>query len=133
MEAEEVYKEKKAQIEWEKEASIKLYRARGRYSKDMRLNNEGYAYLRDGDYEKAREYFKRSLEINPNNPYAILNMGVLNEREGNIEEAIRMYEKVIQLNTKDRANESTDVMKRGQSLIDIARENIMKLKGNQAQ
>jgi len=128
LEAEEVYKEKKAQIEWERGASVKLYQGRDRYREDMRLNDRGYGYLLAKDYEKAREYFEKALEINPDNPYAILNMGVIYERQDNVQEAIRMYEKVIALNPKDRAGESTDTMKKGRSLVDIARDNLMKLK-----
>ena len=94
----------------------------------MRLSDLGYQFLEAKDYEKAKQYFEQALEINPDNPYALLNLGVVYEAQGNRDEAIKMYEKVITLNPEDRAFESTDSEKIGHKLSDIATENLKRLK-----
>ena len=39
----------------------------------MMLSDQGFELLEAEDYETAEDYFKRALEINPDNPYALLN------------------------------------------------------------
>ena len=88
----------------------------------------GYQFLETKEYDKAKQYFEQALEINPDNPYALLNMGVVYEAQGNRDEAIKMYEKVITLNPEARAFESTDSEKIGHKLSDIAKENLKRLR-----
>jgi general secretion pathway protein D len=139
-EAREIYLEKQKELERAKDASnktsIKMYE-RGEEQKaidealkesdDVQLSSLGYQHLQTGEYQKAKEYFQKALEINPENPYAILNMGVIYEVEGNRDEAIKMYKKVISLNPDAKAASSTDPEKKGKALTDIARDNLDRL------
>jgi general secretion pathway protein D len=127
-EANALYQEKKEELDRIKAGVVKLYEGRREGTEDMRLSDLGYQFLEAKDYDQAKEYFEQALEINPNNPYALLNLGVVYEAQGNREEAIKMYQKVITLNPEDRAFESTDSEKIGHKLSDIALENLKRLK-----
>ena len=127
-EAKALYREKKEEIDRIKAGVVKLYEGRGQETEDMRLSDLGYQFLEAKDYDKAKQYLEQALEINPDNPYALLNMGVVYEAQGNRDEAIKMYEKVITLNPEDRAFESTDSEKIGYKLTDIAADNLKRLK-----
>ena len=93
----------------------------------MKWIDDGYNYLVAKDYDKAEFWFKKALSINPDNPYAFLNLGVVYERQGNTGEAITMYQKVIELNPKIVVKESTDPQKTGYTLVDLAKDNLTML------
>ena len=95
--------------------------------KDMKWIDDGYNYLVAKDYNKAKFCFEKALSINPDNPYAFLNLGVVYERQGNTSEAIKMYQKVIELNPKIVVKESTDPEKTGYTLVDLAKDNLKML------
>ena len=95
--------------------------------KDMKWIDDGYNYLVAKDYDKAEFCFKKALSINPDNPYAFLNLGVVYERQGNTGEAITMYQKVIELNPKIVVKESTNPQKTGYTLVDLAKDNLKML------
>ncbi len=126
-EAKALYQEKKEEIDRIKAGVVKLYEGRREQTEDMRLSDLGYQFLEAKDYDKAKHYLEQALEINPDNPYALLNMGVIYEAQGKRDEAIKMYEKVITLNPEDRAFESTDAEKIGHKLSDIATDNLKRL------
>jgi len=64
---------------------------------DMRNVNRGYDSLLNDDLQTAEERFDDALETNPDNPYALLDLGVVYERTGRIEEAKALYQKVINI------------------------------------
>ncbi len=127
-EARALYEEKKEEIDRIKGGVVKLYEGGREQTEDMRLADLGYQFLEAKDYDKAKQYLEQALELNPDNPYALLNMGVVYEAQGKRDEAIQMYEKVITLNPEDRAFESTDSEKIGHKLSDIATDNLKRLK-----
>jgi len=126
--AREVYREKKEQIDRIREGVIKMYEGRTQETKDMRLSNLGYERLKEGKTDEAMKYFIEALQINPENPYALLNMGVIYEMQGKINEAMDMYQRIITLNPDERAGVATDPNKKGRKLVDIARDNLEGLK-----
>ncbi len=93
----------------------------------MELSDLGYRCLQAKEYDKAKEYLEKALKINPDNPYALLNMGVVYEMKENKDKAIKMYEKLIAINPDVRADVSTDSEKKGYKLVDIAKNNLEKL------
>jgi general secretion pathway protein D len=127
-EARALYEQKKEEIDRIKAGVVKLYEGERDQTEDMRLSDLGYQFLEAKDYDKAKQYLEKALEINPDNPYALLNMGVVYEAEGKRDEAIKMYEKVITLNPEDRVFESTDPEQIGHKLSDIATDNLKRLK-----
>ncbi len=54
--------------------------------------NMGLAYMRLGDITNARRQFLRATDVNGQIPEAWLNLGVLAEREGDFDRALRAYE-----------------------------------------
>ncbi len=93
-------------------------------SKDMRASNSGFDELSEGNYQKAEEYFDEALSENPDNPDALLNMGVVYQNTNRKEKARQMYEKVISLNAKETAWRSTQDWAEGEPLVDIAKRNL---------
>ncbi|MFC1534153.1 type II secretion system secretin GspD, partial [Thermodesulfobacteriota bacterium] len=126
-EATDIYKEKKGHIETVKEGVIKMYEGRRGQPEDMRLSDLGFFHLQAKEYVRAGEYYERSLEINPDNPYAILNLGFIYEKRGEKDKAVRMYKRLISLNPDERAFTATDPMQAGKKLTDIARDNLKNL------
>jgi tetratricopeptide (TPR) repeat protein len=64
--------------------------------------NLGSAYADVGDYAKAHAAFDKSLRLNPNRFNTWVGMGLLAEREGRIEDAIRDFVHSIQLQPSDQ-------------------------------
>ena len=59
--------------------------------------NLGSVYFNMGDYTKARAAYERSIRLNPNRYSAWVGMGLLAEREGNRQEAIRNFAVSVEL------------------------------------
>jgi general secretion pathway protein D len=89
-----------------------------------KLVSTGYEKLMEGRLEEAKNYFREALDIDPENPFALMDMGVVLEKEGDIEGALQMYRAVIALGTEEVASRTSDPEKNGVSLLQIARENI---------
>ncbi len=94
---------------------------------DMTLTNEGYSELMRENYGQAEAFFDLALSVNPDNPYALLNLGVVYQNTGRIEKAKQMYQKVIDMNSQLTAKSSTDSNFKGKSLAEIAKINIQSL------
>ena len=97
--------------------------------RDMRLVNDGYNYMVNKKYEKAKSSFEKALNINPDNAYALFNLGLVHEKQGNTEEAIKIYQRIIALYQHDTGKESNAPIKIEQSLVDLARERLEKSLG----
>jgi tetratricopeptide (TPR) repeat protein len=91
---------------------------------DMTIANEGYEAMIRQDYDKAEAFFDLALSVNPENPYALLNLGVVYQNTGRIEQAKKMYQKVIELNSAMTAAHTTDTNYRGKTLSEIAETNL---------
>ncbi len=94
----------------------------------MKLTEEGYGKLVADKLDEAKQYFRKALQIDPKNAYALLDMGVVSERQGAYSEAMRYYQAVITVDTKAAAVEASNEEKRGLPLVEIARQNIERLR-----
>jgi septal ring-binding cell division protein DamX len=101
--------------------------------KDMTLSNKGLQAISEGHYEQAEIYLGEALYINPENPYALLNMGVLYHKTGRLEQARQMYRKVIELQPSAQADHSNIDSSAGKSLVELARENLSLLDKEEAE
>lgn len=61
----------------------------------------GCARFRTGDLEKARENLDRSLELMPENPSSLRNLGILNGMEGYHDTGLDLLQKSVRLSPKD--------------------------------
>ena len=95
--------------------------------RDQRYSNWGFDELSNGNYKKAEEYLQKALEANPDNPYAILNMGVVYQNTGRKEQARERYERVLSLEEREKnktAHRSNKDWARGEKLGKIAKRNL---------
>jgi general secretion pathway protein D len=93
----------------------------------MKLTQQGYEKLRSGDIEAAREYFSEALAIDPTNPYALMNMGVVYEKEGKPKKALEMYQAVVSSGSDAVSDSSSDPLKTGVPLKALAQESINRI------
>jgi general secretion pathway protein D len=93
----------------------------------MSLSDIGFQKLQAEQYGEAKDYFNEALDINPTSPYALMNLGVICEREGDTEQAIKYYQKVIDnaVDTGDGTSEGAGPT--GRNLQKICRDNIERL------
>jgi tetratricopeptide (TPR) repeat protein len=94
---------------------------------DMMMANKGYEELVQENYDQAEAFFDVARSVNPDNPYVLLNLGVVYQNTGRIDEAKRMYLRVIELNPTQRVAQSTDTVHHGKTLADIATLNLRAL------
>jgi tetratricopeptide (TPR) repeat protein len=57
--------------------------------------NIGMAHKKLGDIAKARTAFNQALKINPNNPFALNQLAIMNREEGKFELAEKLYMKAL--------------------------------------
>ena len=95
-----------------------------------KLLNKGYESLQAGDFSKAKMLFLKVLEIDPTNPFAMMNMGVIYEKDGRNDLAIKMYQEIVAGGSDAVADKTNDPDKTGMTLRELAMENLERLKKN---
>ena len=95
---------------------------------DNRLVLSGYDYIDQGDWSAAERELNSALDVNPDNPYALLNLGVVYENTGRPGDARDMYERVIKSKSNAVASRSTVDAERGEKLTGIATRNLETLR-----
>jgi len=96
-------------------------------SKDTQLVEQGFQNLKENNQPSAEANFKEALDVNSENPYALLNLGVVYHNTGRVEMAREMYQKVIARNGKETAGKATKDGTQGKLLVDLAKENLANL------
>jgi general secretion pathway protein D len=96
-----LYYQKRDVMEYVKKGSSAIpdfkYSYEPRPSHAVALTDIGFAKMQDKDYLRARQYFEQALKIDESNPAALLNLGVVNEQEGNSAQAVELYQRVLAL------------------------------------
>lgn len=87
----------------------------------------GYEKLMAGNSKDAMIFFQEALEIDPTNPFALLNMGVVYEKQNDDEKALEMYTKVVASGSSEVAGSSSSPEKKGALLVDLANESIERI------
>ena len=86
------------------------------------LSNLGLAYLLLGDYHRAEETFRKTVELEPENPIFLLNLADVRLLQGNASEANELYERVIELAAADPAAPSPALLTvKAQALAHLGR------------
>ncbi len=93
-------------------------------AKDRVLTNQAYKEIQSKDYDKAKALLTQAIEINPQNAFAWLNLGVVHQELKEYAEARKCYLKVVE-NAWDEHGGNDEV--EGRSLITVARDNLEKM------
>jgi len=99
----------------------------GCVSSDMKLANKGFAYIENGQLAAAETLLTEAVQANPNNPYALLNLGTVYQRTGRFDQAREMFEKVVALNPKEKPSKRSKFVDDSKTLKDIAEDNLKTL------
>jgi tetratricopeptide (TPR) repeat protein len=67
----------------------------------IELSNMGSAYMDLKDVEHARESFDQALQSDPNNVSALIGTGLIAQKSGNLQLAIRQYAKAVSIKPSD--------------------------------
>jgi Tfp pilus assembly protein PilF len=98
--------------------------------KDDQLVNLALDEIMETDYAKAEEYLVEALAENPDNPYALINMGVVYHNTDRKEQAQQMYRRAIDLEPDSRAGRASINDDEGRPLVEIARKNLQVLEAD---
>jgi len=91
---------------------------------DQRLSNKGLGEIKKGNYQEAEKYLQKALSIKPDNPYAVLNIGVVYFNTDRKEQARENFNKVLSLAVKEKAQESNENWAVGKDLVEVAKKNL---------
>lgn len=93
----------------------------------MTLSDMGFQKMLENKYDQARNFFNEALDINPESPYALMNLGVICESEGNTTEALKYYQKVIDTVSNSETGDPKGKGPSSMNLLKISKENINRL------
>ena len=91
----------------------------------------GFAKLQQKKYPEAKGYFLQALKIQPENPYALINMGLIYEHEKQFNKAAETYQQVLDLADSRQDSVEADHTPEDQALLNTARENLRKIQQNE--
>lgn len=81
------------------------------------MTDIGLANMQKDNYAKARQFFDQALEIDPGYAPAILNLGVLSEKEGNTSMAIMQYQRAMDIAPVE--GEEEEVAEHNKMLLEV--------------
>ncbi len=93
----------------------------------LKISERGYEELQHNRLDEAKDHLLESLQIDPENPYALINLAVVYEKEGQPDKAVAAYRKVVLSGTTRIASGSSDPKMVGESLVTIAKESLLRL------
>jgi len=99
----------------------------GCVSRDMKLANKSFSAIENGQLADAEKVLTEALQVNPNNPYALLNLGTVYQRTGRFDEAREMFEKVVALNPTQKPAKRSKFVDDSKNLKEIAEDNLKTL------
>jgi tetratricopeptide (TPR) repeat protein len=92
-----------------------------------KIQSDGIDYYVDGDIEAYKEEIRNAYEKDPDDPYAMNNMGVVYELEGDIPKAKEMYKKAADNAGERGIRKSSREGDKDRSLKEIAEENLKRI------
>jgi Flp pilus assembly protein TadD len=87
------------------------------------LNTEAVRLLNQDRAPEADLVLQRALKIDPNNPFTLNNMGYAKEREGELEEAVKEYQKAANTGSQERIVLTANKDWRGKTISEVAQQN----------
>ena len=130
-----IYYQKRDVMEYVKEGSSAIPDWKFTYEPTQRhavaLADLGFAKMQQKDYLRARQYYEQALKINPDYPYALLNLGVLNEQDGKPDQAAAAYRRVLELQPAEEAEGAEEANRQLEEIKGRAAENLQHLGGTE--
>jgi len=126
----EIYLKKRNKLESVQERSTKIidetFNFGDQVSQSIALSDIGFNKLYKNEYATAKQYFTQALKLAPDNAYALVNMGIIYEHEGDINKAASFYRQVLEqkITEKENTEYKNDQFER---CHEIAKENLRKL------
>jgi general secretion pathway protein D len=93
----------------------------------MILIDQGFELMQKGKYPEAKELFNKALTIDSHNPYAQFNLGAISEGEGNSQQAIKLYQMILDNASAQAAANTSNPEKVDSALLQACKENIERL------
>lgn len=87
----------------------------------------GFEAISDGDWLKAEQYLIQARQAFPDDPYVLLNLGVVAQRLGRFDEARGYYQQVVDRAPNIIPEQVSDPAAAGKSLADLARDDLATL------
>lgn len=94
------------------------------------LTIKGFEKLLEGNLEEAKQFFEQALQISPDDPYALMNLGVIYEKENLPQQALIMYRAVLATDSDVIAEKTSDPAAAGRPILELAREHIERIEKN---
>ena len=96
-------------------------------SDGMRLTTRGYEAIERGTLVEAELHLETALMLEPDNPFALLNMGYVFQQTGRYDEAREMYQKVIARHSDEKPDRVLVESLKGYSFAALAQRNLAML------
>jgi len=96
-------------------------------STDQRLADKGFEAIENGQLADAERVLTEALDSNPDNPYALLNLGAVYQRTGRFDQAREMFERVVALDPQEVPARRSKFVQASKTLREIAEDNLKTL------
>jgi Flp pilus assembly protein TadD len=93
-----------------------------------RANLEAMQLLQKDQVLDAEEQLQRALTVDPNNPFTLNNLGLLREKEGDLQGALSSYRAASSRNSKEPAIVTPDRALRGHPITEVSERNAERIK-----
>jgi len=87
----------------------------------------GFEALQQHDFAKAAQYLSDAAEIDPTDPYVLLNLGVAYQNLGQLDKARQAYEQAAEKGKGVRPARVTDPHYAGRTVEELARDDLASL------
>lgn len=105
--------------------------AAGVLDHDMQVNRanlEAMQLLHENQVLDAEQQLQNALRVDPNNPFTLNNLGLVREKEGDLQGALSSYEAASRRNSKEPAVVTSDPTLRGHPITEVSERNAQRIK-----
>lgn len=92
-----------------------------------RANIEAMKLLQQDRILEAEDELRKALESDPHNPFTLNNMGLLKEKQGDLQGALSSYQAAANLHSQDPVTVTTDREARGRPITEVSERNARRI------
>jgi Flp pilus assembly protein TadD len=93
-----------------------------------RANLEAMQLLQKNQVLDAEQQLQNALRVDPNNPFTLNNLGLVKEKEGDLQGALDSYQAASSRNSKEPAIVTQDKALRGRPITEVSNQNALRVK-----